>query len=169
MARNALLEERRYGTVANNGKCGVVARMTSAPRGLPRHLWGYRSYVDHKNKDEPWRHFGSDYRGLGCACRFNIDTVSHGLDKKTKDLLLLERSFSIVQNERDDLNKKCNQLRHERDKLSANLRDLELEHEKLLKLLEEKTNRLNEETILRVELENTVTTLKEDLEFKRNV
>nr|CAD7453063.1 unnamed protein product [Timema tahoe] len=162
MARNALLEERRYGTVANNGKCGVVANMTRAPRGLPRHLWGYRSKLHY------YFYIRAILRGGGVRVQILVRCTER-LDKKTKDLLLLERSFSIVQSERDDLNKKCNQLKHERDKLSANLRDLELEHEKLLKLLEEKTNRLNEETILRVELENTVTTLKEDLEFKRNM
>nr|CAD7409161.1 unnamed protein product [Timema cristinae] len=156
MAKNALVEERRYGTVANI-TCAAL---------LP--TWRELRVANPAICGVIVRSVEISFNPVKLCC-WEGEGGWLGLDKKTKDLLLLERSFSIVQSERDDLNKKCNQLRHERDKFSTNLRDLELEHEKLLKLLEDKTNRLNEETILRVELENTVTTLKEDLEFKRNM
>lgn len=61
---------------------------------------------------------------------------------------------------------KYNTAASERKKLADDLKELEKELEKLRKLLETKSKNLEEETLTRIDLENTLQSLREELSFK---
>ncbi|XP_046398629.1 lamin Dm0-like [Ischnura elegans] len=91
------------------------------------------------------------------------------LDKKTKDLVSAEKSLTIYESRVNDLSNKYNQAAGERKKLLDQIKELEKEVEKLRKQLNDTRKQLEEETLARVDLENNVQTLKEELNFKEQI
>ncbi|XP_012289138.1 lamin Dm0 isoform X2 [Orussus abietinus] len=91
------------------------------------------------------------------------------LDKKTKDLQAVERSLSIYENRCSDLQSQYNQSQAERKKLAERERELEKEVERLKSMLDDTRKHLEEETLQRIDLENNIQSLKEDISFKDQV
>lgn len=68
-----------------------------------------------------------------------------------------------------DLQTKFNQSAAERKKLAERERELEKEVERLQALLDDARKHLEEETLQRIDLENNIQSLKEDISFKDQV
>lgn len=91
------------------------------------------------------------------------------LDKKTKDLQIAERNATIYESRCSDLQSQFNQSQAERKKLAERERELEKEVERLKGLLDDCRKNLEEETLQRIDLENHIQSLKEDISFKDQV
>ncbi|KAK0081124.1 hypothetical protein PV325_012733 [Microctonus aethiopoides] len=91
------------------------------------------------------------------------------LDKKTKDLQIAERNVILFETRCGDLQSQFNQSQAERKKLQDHERDLEKEVERLKALLDDARKHLEEETLQRIDLENNIQSLKEDISFKDQV
>ncbi|OXU27516.1 hypothetical protein TSAR_010880 [Trichomalopsis sarcophagae] len=91
------------------------------------------------------------------------------LEKKTKDLQVAERNLQIYENRCGDLQSQFNQSQAERKKLAERERELEKEVERLKAMLDDTRKHLEEETLQRIDLENHIQSLKEDISFKDQV
>lgn len=91
------------------------------------------------------------------------------LDKKTKDCQLFERDAIIYQTRCNDLQSQFNQSQAERKKLAEREQEREKELERLTALLDDARKHLEEETLQRIDLENNIQSLKEDIIFKDQV
>lgn len=91
------------------------------------------------------------------------------LDKKTKECVSAENNARLYEQKFHDLSAKYNAVLSERKKAQDELKDLEKENEKLKKMLEALRKNLEEETLARVDLENNIQSLKEELTFKDQV
>jgi lamin B len=97
------------------------------------------------------------------------DDLKKRLDKKTKDLLIAENNYRLYETRFTDLNGKYGAACSERNKALDDLKELEKECERLRKLMNEARKNLEEETLARVDLENNVQSLREELTFKDQV
>lgn len=91
------------------------------------------------------------------------------LAKKSKDLVYAENSVRILETRSNDLQLKSNQAQSDAKKAQAELRDLEKERDKLKKQLEELRKQLEDESLGRVDVENTNQSLREELAFKDQI
>lgn len=98
-----------------------------------------------------------------------IDDLKHKYDKKCKDADLAEGAARSYESKFNDINNKYSAANAERKKAVDNAKDLERELNKLRKLHEENRKSLEEETLARVDLENTVQSLREELSFKDQI
>lgn len=98
-----------------------------------------------------------------------IDDLKHKYDKKCKDADVAEGAARSYESKYNDINNKYNAAIVERKKAVDNAKDLERELNKLRKLHEENRKSLEEETLARVDLENTVQSLREELSFKDQI
>lgn len=99
----------------------------------------------------------------------NISTFLHRFDKKTKECSTAENNYRLYEQKFHDLTAKYNAACSERKKAQDDLKDLEKEVDKLRKMLEALRKNLEEETLARVDLENNIQSLKEELTFKDQV
>lgn len=95
--------------------------------------------------------------------------VCFRLEKKSKDLQIAERNAMIFETRCSDLQSQFNQSQAERKKLAEKERDLEKEVDRLKALLDDARKHLEEETLQRIDLENNIQSLKEDISFKDQV
>lgn len=93
----------------------------------------------------------------------------HRLDKKTKECVVAENNYRLFEQKFHDLSAKYNASCSERKKAQDDLRELEKENEKLKKMLDALRKNLEEETLARVDLENNIQSLKEELTFKDQI
>ncbi|GLH11020.1 Lamin Dm0 [Gryllus bimaculatus] len=91
------------------------------------------------------------------------------LDKKTKDLVYAEKNIVVYESRCNDLTTKYNQANAERQKIKDELKELEKENEALRKQVEDLRRNLEEETLTRVDLENSLQSLREELSFKEQI
>ncbi|XP_034948539.1 lamin Dm0-like isoform X2 [Chelonus insularis] len=91
------------------------------------------------------------------------------LDKKTKELHVYERNYILCETRYNDLQSQYNQVQSEKKKLQEHERELEKENEKLKAQLDDARKHLEEETLQRIDLENNIQSLKEDISFKDQV
>ncbi|KAK7862761.1 hypothetical protein R5R35_010381 [Gryllus longicercus] len=91
------------------------------------------------------------------------------LDKKTKDLVYAEKNIVVYESRCNDLTTKYNQANTERQKIKDELKELEKENEALRKQVEDLRRNLEEETLTRVDLENSLQSLREELSFKEQL
>lgn len=82
---------------------------------------------------------------------------------------MAERNLQIYENRCGDLQSQFNQSQAERKKLAERERELEKEVERLMALLDDTRKHLEEETLQRIDLENHIQSLKEDISFKDQV
>ncbi|CAH1987160.1 unnamed protein product [Acanthoscelides obtectus] len=97
------------------------------------------------------------------------DELKNELAKKSKDLVLAENSARIYETRCNELQLKANQATADAKKAQADLRELEKERDKLKKLLDEHRKQLEEESLARVEVENSNQSLREELSFKDQI
>lgn len=91
------------------------------------------------------------------------------LDKRNKECISAENNYRLFEQKFHDLTAKYNAACSERKKAQDELKDLEKEVDKLRKMLEALRKNLEEETLARVDLENNIQSLKEELTFKDQV
>lgn len=99
----------------------------------------------------------------------NVDFTSSRLDKKTKECVTAENSARLYEQKFHDLSAKYSSAASERKKALDDLKELEKENDKLKKMLEALRKNLEEETLARVDLENNIQSLKEELTFKDQI
>ncbi|KAK3914333.1 Lamin Dm0 [Frankliniella fusca] len=87
------------------------------------------------------------------------------LEKAKKDLAVAERNANLYESRFNDITIKYNQALVEKKKALDDVK----EADKLAKQLDEMRKNLAEETLLRVDMENRLQSLKEDFEFKEAV
>lgn len=97
------------------------------------------------------------------------DELKADLSKRTKDLALAENSARIYETRSNELQLKFNQANADAKKAIGDLKDMEKERDKLKKLLDEHRKQLEEESLARVEVENSNQSLREELSFKDQV
>lgn len=83
--------------------------------------------------------------------------------------MISENSARMYETRCADLSAKYNQACVDRKKAMDDAKDLEKENEKLRKTLDDLRKNLEEETLARVDLENTVQSLREELTFKDQI
>lgn len=88
------------------------------------------------------------------------------LDKKTKECRTLEASLSLAEHRATDLQTKYNQAIADRKKADDELKEALKELEKLRKSYETAKKYIENETLVRVELQNKLQSLKEEANFK---
>lgn len=91
------------------------------------------------------------------------------LAKKNKDLILSQNDVRVLETRANDFQLKFNQAQSENKKLSAELHDAVAERDKLKKFNDDLRKQLEEESLARVEVENTNQSLREELSFKDTV
>lgn len=97
------------------------------------------------------------------------DDLKKRLDRKTKEAADSERNARAQESRANELAGKYNTVLSERKKAQDELKELEKEVARLKKQLETLRKNLEEETLARVDLENTVQSLREELTFKDQV
>ncbi|KAL0111738.1 hypothetical protein PUN28_013139 [Cardiocondyla obscurior] len=97
------------------------------------------------------------------------ESLKTQLDKKIKDLQVAERNAMIFETRCSDLQSQFNHSQAERKKLTEKERELEKEVDRLKALLDDARKHLEEETLQRIDLENNIQSLKEDINFKDQV
>lgn len=97
------------------------------------------------------------------------DDLKQKYDKKCKEAQIAEDAARLYESKYNDINNKYNAAIVERKKAVDEAKDLERELNKLRKQFEECRKSLEEETLARVDLENTVQSLREELTFKDQV
>lgn len=97
------------------------------------------------------------------------EELKNKLEKKTKDLQIAERNLSLYEARINDLTSQLTQSQTERKKITDKDRELEKENERLNAALNDTRHHLEEETLQRIDLENHIQSLKEDISFKDQV
>ncbi|XP_020289513.1 lamin-C-like isoform X2 [Pseudomyrmex gracilis] len=99
----------------------------------------------------------------------NNEDLKAKLDKKIKDCQTAERNATMYETRWNDSQLQFNQSQSERKKLGDEKRELEKEVDRLKAQLDDARKHLEEETLQRIDLENNIQTLKEDISFKDQV
>ncbi|GLV38448.1 Lamin [Carabus blaptoides fortunei] len=89
--------------------------------------------------------------------------------KKSKDLIIAQNDVRVFETRCNDFQVKFNQAQSDAKKATAEMRDLEKERDKLRKLVDDLRKQLEEESLARVDVENTNQSLREELSFKDQV
>lgn len=97
------------------------------------------------------------------------EELKEQLAKKTKALAGAENSVRVLEMRNNDLTLKHNQAQADAKKAIADARELEKERDKLKKQVEELRKQLEEESLARVDVENSNQSLREELSFKDQV
>ncbi|EDV57875.1 lamin Dm0 [Drosophila erecta] len=91
------------------------------------------------------------------------------LDKKTKECTTAEGNVRMYESRANELNNKYNQANADRKKINDELNEAVKELERLRKQFDETRKNLEQETLSRVDLENTIQSLREELSFKDQI
>lgn len=91
------------------------------------------------------------------------------LDKKTKDFAVADSNARLYESRLSELSGKYNTAVSDRKKFQDEAKDLEKECDKLRKQMDALRKSLEEETLVRVDLENTMQSLREELSFKDGI
>ncbi|XP_023241225.1 putative leucine-rich repeat-containing protein DDB_G0290503 [Centruroides sculpturatus] len=102
-------------------------------------------------------------------CKAHLNGHYLRLGKKEKDLASAEKRLINLESLNQDLQSRLNQAVAERKRMEEGLKEAEADRDKLNKQLAAAKTQLEEETLMRVDLENRVQSLKEELNFKESV
>lgn len=91
------------------------------------------------------------------------------LDKKTKECSSAEGNARMYESRAADLSAKFSAANADRKKAMDDLNDLQKELDRLRKQLDEARKHLEDETLARVDLENNIQSLREELTFKDQI
>ncbi|XP_030380445.1 lamin Dm0 [Scaptodrosophila lebanonensis] len=97
------------------------------------------------------------------------EEVKAKLEKKTKECSTAEGNSRMYESRANELNNKYSQANAERKKAVEDLNDALKELERLRKQLEDARKHLEVETLARVDLENAIQSLREELAFKDQI
>lgn len=91
------------------------------------------------------------------------------MDKKTKEFVTADNNARLYEQRSVELSGKYNTACSERKKAQDDCKELEKENEKLKKQLADLRKALEQETLARVDLENNIQSLREELTFKDQI
>lgn len=91
------------------------------------------------------------------------------MDKKTKEFITADNNARLYEQRSIELSGKYNTACSERKKAQDEVKELDKENEKLKKQLADLRKALEQETLARVDLENNIQSLREELTFKDQV
>ncbi|XP_075152657.1 lamin [Haematobia irritans] len=91
------------------------------------------------------------------------------LDKKTKECSIAEGNARMYESRATDLSAKYSAANADRKKAVDDLNELQKELDRLRKQLDEARKHLEDETLARVDLENNIQSLREELTFKDQI
>ncbi|XP_073826326.1 lamin [Musca autumnalis] len=91
------------------------------------------------------------------------------LDRKTKDCSIAEGNARMYESRAADLSAKYNAANADRKKAVDDLNECQKELDRLRKQLDEARKHLEDETLARVDLENNIQSLREELTFKDQI
>lgn len=97
------------------------------------------------------------------------DDLAGKFDRKSKDYLIADSNARKFEKNYNEINGKYSAVCSERNKALSDLKELEKEIDRLRALLNEARKNLEEETLARVDLENNIQSLREELAFKDQV
>ncbi|KAK9498249.1 hypothetical protein O3M35_004105 [Rhynocoris fuscipes] len=97
------------------------------------------------------------------------DDLKANLEKKIKECTSLQTNLALTENRLADLTTKYNTSQQDRKKLMDENKNLEKEKNKLAALIPDLRKNLEDETLSRVDLENTLQSIREELAFKEQV
>ncbi|XP_017043928.1 lamin Dm0 [Drosophila ficusphila] len=97
------------------------------------------------------------------------DDLKTRLDKKTKECSTAEGNARMHESRANDLGNKYNQANTDRKKIGEELNEALKDLERLRKQFDETRKNLEQETLSRVDLENTIQSLREELSFKDQI
>lgn len=97
------------------------------------------------------------------------DDLLAKLAKKDKDLMTAEKNAAYHENKVHDVQARLNQALNDRKRFEDENKELKAEVEKLAKQLASTRQKLEEETLKRVDLENRIQSLREELTFKEQI
>lgn len=97
------------------------------------------------------------------------DELKNKLEKKTKECAHHESSARMYESRCNDLSTKYNAANADRKKAMDDVAELQKELDRLRKQLEEARKHLEDETLARVDLENNIQSLREELTFKDQI
>lgn len=106
-----------------------------------------------------------DYRKLLA----DHEELKKNYDKKSTDLTLAERSLSINESRLADLTTKYNQIQADKKKLLDDVKALEKERDRLQKKLKDVEKELEDELLQRIDSQNCMQTLREEISFKEQM
>lgn len=98
-----------------------------------------------------------------------FDEVHQRLTKKEKELASTEKKLNQVDAYSQDLQAKFNQLASEKKKLEESYQDSEEERMRLAAELDERKRQLERELLDKVDLQNNLQSLKEELSFRESI
>ncbi|XP_054712163.1 lamin Dm0-like [Uloborus diversus] len=101
--------------------------------------------------------------------RERFDDLQQRLTKKEKELLSIEKKLNNMESYNQELQAKVNQLTSEKKKLEDNFKEADEERKKYGKELEEKKRLLEKEILDKVNLQNNLQSLKEELSFRETI
>ncbi|EDW80253.1 uncharacterized protein Dwil_GK21105 [Drosophila willistoni] len=97
------------------------------------------------------------------------DNLKTNLDKKTKEASIAEANARVNESRANDLSQKYSQANADRKKANDDLQEALKELDRLRKQFEDTRKNLEQETLARVDLENAIQSLREELSFKDQV
>ncbi|XP_014250523.1 lamin Dm0 [Cimex lectularius] len=97
------------------------------------------------------------------------EDLKNNLDKKTKDFNIVQNSLNVAESQLMDLNPKYQQAQQDKKKLLVENKNLEKERNKLAAQLAESKKQVEEETLSRIDMENTLQSMREELAFKEQI
>lgn len=98
-----------------------------------------------------------------------LDDVLEKLNKKENDLAAAMKKLVTFEAHNQDLQARLSQNATERKRLEEALKEAEAERDKLAKLVASLKSQLDEEAIYRIDVENRLQSMKEELTFKESV
>ncbi|XP_022184556.1 lamin Dm0 [Nilaparvata lugens] len=99
----------------------------------------------------------------------DADELKKSLDKSNTDLTLAKRNATILDSQLSDLQGKYNQAQADRKKLLDENKNLEKERDALRTKLKDLEREIENETLHRIDTENALQTVREELEFKEQM
>ncbi|KAF2904566.1 hypothetical protein ILUMI_01613 [Ignelater luminosus] len=167
----AYIDKVRYLEAENNR---LTREVQTTQETVTREVQSIKSMYDHELSDAR-KLLDETHRE---KAKLEIDTkrlwdeneeLKANLAKKTKDLVLAENSVRVLETRTNDLTLKYNQAQADAKKAQAELRDVEKERDKLKKQVEELRKQLEDESLARVDVENSNQSLREELSFKDQI
>lgn len=101
--------------------------------------------------------------------RTDNEDLAAKLAKREKDFAQSEKNISYYESKVQDLQSRTNQALADRKRLEDEVKELKAENDKLNKQLNSVRKQLEDETLARVDLENRLQSMKEELAFKEQI
>lgn len=161
--RSLEIENSRLNTIIRTTQETTSREVTNVKSVYERELADVRRTLDDTAKEKAKLQLAVD------KYKSEADDLRLKLAKKEKEVTILEKQAKTSDILNQDLQRRVNQLSAENRKLENQLREALAENDKLAQQAAALKKELDDETLLRVDLENRLQSAKEELSFKESV